>query len=322
MTGYPWHQPLWQQFINVWQQQRLPHAILMTGPKGLAKTALALQMAKYSLCLGPAANDACGQCHSCELFSAGAHPDHLLIEPEEGENAVKIHQIRALIEKQSLTPNISAWKTVVIHPAHKMTHNAGNSLLKLLEEPPAKTLFILVSSQPQQLPITIRSRCQLWPMSAPDMTQAGIWLKQQGATISDRQLQQLAPLAKNAPLMLKQMLAEGYDGLCEQLQADLQLLRQGRANPVQMAASWQQHDLLTIMHILQYDLKSQLIKQPDTAETVMLWQIMDCIQATIKLVSSSNNYNKTLLIGDFMVSVMQIYRTGHSGSAPLSRVSL
>jgi len=322
MTDYPWHQTLWQQFVNVWQQQRLPHAILMTGAKGLAKTDLALKMAQFSLCLSPSAAAACGHCHSCELFHAGAHPDHLLIEPEEGEKSIKIHQTRALKDKQSLTPNISAWKTVVIHPAHVMTNGASNSLLKLLEEPSAKTLFMLVSSQPQQLPITIRSRCQLWPMLSPDPAQTEKWLDEQDIKISAQQLQQLTPLAKGAPLMLQQMLDSRLDLLCEQLQADLQQLMQGRANPIQMTASWLQYDVLTVMHILQYDLKSQLIKLPQTTEAGIMFKLLDCIQATLKLVSSSNNFNKTLLIEDFMVSVMRICRSSKAANTTLSRVSL
>lgn len=322
MTNYPWHQPLWQQFVNFWQQQRLAHAILMTGAKGLAKTDLALTMAKFSLCLRPTESAACGHCHSCELFQAGAHPDHLLIQPEEAGKAIKIDQIRALKEKQSLTPNISAWKTVVIHPAHKMTSNASNSLLKLLEEPQSQTLLILVSSQPQQLPITIRSRCQLWPMLSPDKALTKSWLSEQGVMPSEQQLKQLTPLAKGAPLMLQQMLESRLDLLSEQLKTDMQSLMQGKANPIQMLVSWQQNDLLTVMNILQYDLKNRLVKPPEATETGMLWQIMDCIHVTIKLISSSNNYNKTLLIEDFMISVMRICRSGQTTKAPLSRVSL
>ena len=319
---YPWHKPLWQQFLRVWQQQRLPHAILLTGAKGLAKTDLALDIAQYSLCLKPADLAACGQCHSCQLFSAGAHPDHLLIEPEEAGKTIKIDQIRALKDKQSLTPNISAWKTVVIHPAHKMTTSASNSLLKLLEEPPAQTLLILVSSQPQQLPVTIRSRCQLWPMQSPDNSVTENWLKQQGTEISTAQLAILQPLAKGAPLMLQQLQENGVDVLSQQLQQDLQLLMQGKANPVQMTASWLSYDLLTVMQILFYAVKNRLTSQSNAAEAAMLWQIIDCIQTTIKLVSSSNNYNKTLIIEDFMVAVMRISRSGQTVKAPLSRVSL
>ncbi|MDX1572683.1 MAG: DNA polymerase III subunit delta' [Methylophaga sp.] len=322
MTVYPWHQPLWQQFVNLWQQQRLAHAILMSGAKGLAKTDLALNMAKFSLCLAPSISAACGQCHSCELFAADAHPDHLLIEPEEAGKTIKIDQIRALKDKQSLTANISAWKTVVVHPAHKMTANASNSLLKLLEEPQPQTLLILVSSQPQQLPVTIRSRCQLWPMLSPAPAEIERWLKEQGIKISEKQLHQLTPIAKGAPLMLQQMLESRLDLLVEQLQSDMQKLMQGNANPMQMQINWQQNDLLTVMHILQYDLRNRLIKQPEALEAGILWQILDCIQITIKLVSSSNNYNKTLLIEDFMVSVMRICRSSQTIKPPLSRVSL
>ncbi|MCX4189254.1 DNA polymerase III subunit delta' [Methylophaga sp. OBS3] len=322
MINYPWHQPLWQQFLNIRQLQRLPHAILMTGPKGLAKTELALAISKYVLCQSPAETEACGRCHSCELFAAQAHPDHLLIEPEEGDKTIKIQQIRALIEKQSLTSNIAAWKTVVLHPAHKMTNNASNSLLKLLEEPPAQTLFILVSSQPQQLPITIRSRCQLWPMQSPSLEQAKSWLQGEQIAISETQLQQLLPLSQGAPLMIKQMLEANYDELCAQVNADFEQLLTGKANPIQMSSLWQEHDLLTVLNILQYSMKNKLISQPESQDSRGLWQIMDCIQQTIKLVSSSNNYNKTLLIEDFMISVMRIGRTGQASSTSLSRVSL
>jgi len=130
---YPWQTIQWQLFSQQKQQQRLPHAIVMTGVNGLGKRSLADQMVAALLCENDNTSEPCGQCHSCQLFMAGSHPDHTIIEPEESGKQIKIEQIRRLKDKQQLTPTVAKWKTVIVCPADNMNINANNSLFKLLE---------------------------------------------------------------------------------------------------------------------------------------------------------------------------------------------
>lgn len=311
---YPWQQDTWQHILARVRQQRLPHALLLTGVAGLGKTSLAGKLAESLLCLAPDTDfHACGRCHSCQLMLAGSHPDHLYIHAEEAGKAIKIEQIRALKEKQSLTPSIAAWKTVIIESADAMTHSAANSLLKLLEEPPGNTILILTTDAVHYLPVTIRSRCQQMQLTAPDTQSTLQWLKQQQIEADVAQLQKLASFTFNAPLTIANALTTGEWQHYQQVQQDFEQLLKQSPNPVQLAAEWQQYDLIKVMHQLLFSVKSRLkhslCEEMGREQPQQYWQIVDCIINTIKLLSSSNNYNKTLLIEDFLVSVMHISQT-------------
>ena len=310
----PWQLPLWQHVIARVEQQRLPHAVLLTGVAGLGKTLFAAKMAESLLCQSPNEQfHACGRCHSCQLVQAGNHPDHLTIRSEEAGKSIKIEQIRALKEKQSLTPSIANWKTVIIESADSMTNSAANSLLKLLEEPQNNTILILTTDAVHRLPITIRSRCQQMHLPAPDHSITLHWLSSQGITADAKQVEKIASLTQDAPFAIVKALETNEWQSYQQVQQDFDQLLQQRVNPVQLASQWQQLDLVKVMHQLLSTIKIRLKKHyteyAEDSKTQQYWQIVDCIVNTIKLVSSSNNYNKTLLIEDFMVSVMRISQT-------------
>jgi len=311
---FPWQQDVWQHVVVRVEQQRLPHAILLTGVAGLGKMQFAAKMAESLLCLNTVNQfHACGICHSCQLMQAGNHPDHLTIRSEEAGKSIKIDQIRALKEKQSLTPSVSAWKTVVIESADSMTHSAANSLLKLLEEPQNNSILILTTNAVHRLPITIRSRCQQIHMSAPEYAVSLKWLDSQGISSDIEQLQKLSSLTHDAPFSMVKALESNEWQSYQQIQYDFEELLLQRANPVQLASQWQQLDPLKIMHqllsIIKTRLKNHYSGYAELSDTQQYWQIVDCIVNTIKLISSQNNYNKTLLIEDFMVSVMRIKNT-------------
>jgi len=99
----------------------------------------------------------CDECSSCKKIDAGVHPDFLFIEPESGQ--IRIEEIRAIDDALSLKPFEGRWKIVIVDEAHMMNPFAANAFLKTLEEPPKETLIILISSNPDRLPDTIRSRC-------------------------------------------------------------------------------------------------------------------------------------------------------------------
>ncbi|NQZ54659.1 MAG: DNA polymerase III subunit delta' [Piscirickettsiaceae bacterium] len=316
---YPWQTLQWQQFCQQKIQQRVPHAIVLLGAEGLGKRAFANQLVATLLCEINDAIEPCGQCHSCHLFLAESHPDHIVIEPEETGKQIKIDQIRKLKDKQELTPTVSRWKTVIISPADSMNINANNSLLKLLEEPQPNTLLILITAKAEKLPITILSRCQKMIIPAPEKEIASRWLQQQ-TSFSEPDIAQLLPLAHGAPLKVLTMLEQGVVSTIEQLKHDFDSLLNNDINPVLLAKNWQQYDLLMILNILQNLIHKRIVndqKQLSSESTERYWTIYDCIITAIKLTSSPNNINKILLIEQFMVSVMNVnlrYNTANNSS--------
>jgi len=173
---YPWLTEHWSFFLSRLEQERLAHALMIEGPAGSGKQALATAMVKKLLCSDDQP-EACGQCRSCKLITGGAHPDRFDIQPEEGSDVIKVDQVRALIASLNLTSSISARKVACIHPADAMNMAAANALLKSLEEPVGDAVLILVCSVPTKLPITIRSRCQSIAVSQPDSQLVLEWLE-------------------------------------------------------------------------------------------------------------------------------------------------
>jgi len=303
---YPWQKTQWKSISQQIQQQRLPHALILTGVVGLGKLTLANHIVAKVLCENTHEHDACGSCHSCQLFIAGNHPDHTFIEPEDEGKLIKIEQIRSLKDKQELTPTIAKWKTVIISPAENMNINANNSLLKLLEEPQQNTLLVLVSAKPERLPITILSRCHKITFNVPD-TKSAFSFVQQSSVLKEHDISTLLELAKGAPLAALTLHESNIIEHLSQLDKDFESLLAKQANPVSLTKSWLQYDHLIVFNYLQNTVKKKLIQlqnKDDKTKSKQYWVIYDCIIEAIKLTSSSNNINKTLLIEQFMVSIM------------------
>jgi len=135
---------------------RLAHAYLFAGPEGIGKRLMALAVARILFCQNATG---CGECAACRKLAHRNHPDLHILEPDG--NSIKIEQIRAIQHELSLRPAEAARKVCLIEAAELMTTAAANALLKTLEEPRGDTLLILISSRPQRLLETIRSRCQI-----------------------------------------------------------------------------------------------------------------------------------------------------------------
>jgi DNA polymerase-3 subunit delta' len=136
---------------------RLASSYLFAGEQGIGKRFAALNFAKALNCLDPVDLDACDGCPSCVKIDSGTHPDFLLVEPDGDQ--IKVEQVRRLGEALSLTAYEAKVKVAVMDDAEAMNPSAANAFLKTLEEPPAASLIILVSSSPDRLPDTVRSRC-------------------------------------------------------------------------------------------------------------------------------------------------------------------
>ena len=202
------------QALEIIQQalthHHLSHGYLFTGPSGVGKKMTAFALAQYINCRNPHTDqvESCGQCPSCIKIQNVEHPDVLLVEPTG--SSIKIEQIRLLNTKAALRSYEGAYKVIIIDEAHLMTTEAANSLLKTLEEPAEDTIFILVTAQPQQLPVTILSRCQqiaFKPLTRP---------------ILESILQKLHP-ELSSRVGLASALAQGSASRAEELLADDEL---------------------------------------------------------------------------------------------------
>jgi len=185
---YPWLMPLWSRLLAM--RKRLPHALLLAGPRGVGKLELAKNWARSLLCERPAPEgEACGECEGCHWFAAGTHPDfmHLTLqekETREGEiriaSDISVEQARQAVDFVQLSTYRAGYRLVLVEPAEALNTASANALLKVLEEPPINTVFILVSHQPRQLLPTILSRCHKLEAGLPAPTALDGWLEQNG----------------------------------------------------------------------------------------------------------------------------------------------
>jgi len=142
---------------NAIAQDRLPHALLFTGPRGTGKTTIARVLAKAMNCLeGPTAKP-CNVCRSCKEITSGHAADVFEID---GASNNSVDQVRELRDNLKYMPAHSRYKIYIIDEVHMLSTAAFNALLKTLEEPPEHVLFIFATTEPQKIPVTILSRCQ------------------------------------------------------------------------------------------------------------------------------------------------------------------
>jgi len=143
--------------------EKLPHALLFLGPRGVGKASAALALAQALNCEDRQPDqDACGSCASCRRFAGGNHPDVVILAPPvEGLNPqIKIDQIRALRRQLDYHPHAGAWRVVVLRSAETLNEAAANALLKTLEEPPEGNVLVLTAVGEADLLPTIVSRCR------------------------------------------------------------------------------------------------------------------------------------------------------------------
>ena len=145
-----------QTLQNAIKTGRVSHAFLFTGSRGVGKTSVARIMAKCLNCLQGPTPEPCGICESCISIAAGSHPDVIEIDAASNRGISEIRQLR---ENVGYLPQLSAYKIYIIDEVHMLTTEAFNALLKTLEEPPDHVKFILATTEPHKIPITILSRC-------------------------------------------------------------------------------------------------------------------------------------------------------------------
>jgi DNA polymerase-3 subunit delta' len=141
----------------------LPPSLIFAGASGIGKRVAAVATAQAMNCLAPKKGtdielDACGVCAACKRIQRGVHPDVLVVEP--GDNgSIKIEQVRDIVDRAAYRPFEGRRRVVIIDEADALVGAAQNALLKTLEEPPPSSVFFLVTSRPDVLLPTVRSRC-------------------------------------------------------------------------------------------------------------------------------------------------------------------
>lgn len=257
----PWQIQQWQQLYRSHQAHRLPHALLLVGQSGLGKSLFAAHFAKTLLCKQPINMMACQQCRDCLLVAAGTHPDLCQLVPEKSSLGIKIDQIRAVIEKINHTSSAS-YKIIVINPVDSLLLAASHALLKSLEEPSERVLFILLTEQMERLLPTIRSRCQTIRFAPPEKSLATAWLAQQ--LPQSTPIEKLYHLAAGAPLLALTYVQQNYASFYTDLLISLTHLFDQALDPIQCAARYLKTDtqqlLSTLLNVVSELLKCQLLQ--------------------------------------------------------------
>jgi DNA polymerase-3 subunit delta' len=186
---------------------RLAHGYLFAGPDGVGKTTTALSLAAVLLCLAPVGIEPCGTCPGCRKFLSGNHPDLLRIQPDGA--AIKIDQIRELKKALTFAPFESRLRVVLIEEVQTMRREAGNSLLKVLEEPPPDNLLVLIGSTAGAMLDTIISRCQVIPFAPLPLPLAAQVIRQHRPELDETGSHTLAALADGCPGQALALEAEG-----------------------------------------------------------------------------------------------------------------
>ncbi|MBI5331229.1 MAG: DNA polymerase III subunit delta' [Betaproteobacteria bacterium] len=268
---HPWNRARFRQLTA--DPAHMPHAILLSGAKGVGKLELALELARWLLCQRPHAEGACGDCDACNWFDQGNHPDFRRVEPktedeaEEGvENEAKpktkpkkgarpipVEAVREVTEFLNLSSHRGGWRVALFHPAEAMNAAAANALLKTLEEPPERVLLLLVSHQPGRLLPTVLSRCRQVAIPLPPKDQALVWLEAQAeqaaALLAEAGGAPLAALAFADPerLELRQAFLAALAAPAR-LDAAVVAETYGKKNDPALAWGWLSRWLMDLLH--------------------------------------------------------------------------
>ena len=281
---------------------RLAHGLLLHEDPGAGGLELARWIAQRVNCR-EASRAPCGECQDCRWIAVGQHPDVTMLTREEESQYIRIEQVRDLIVDLSLTAHGRGFKVAIFDGAETLYANAAQSLLKTLEEPPARTLLILVTSQPSRLLPTVRSRCSKLRLVGPareaaanyleDARGAGPWAEALAATGA-------GPFA----------LIDADPAVLAQIRKDtistLQEIASGNVQPPAVAERWTKDDLSIRLSCLESWVTDRILESapirdathlsgPGMAPKICrLFEFSDAIRDMRKLAHTS--VNKTMAV--------------------------
>ncbi len=211
---------------NAISAERVHHAWLFAGTRGVGKTTLARILAAALNCRKGAAPEPCGECESCRSIEEGSFVDLMEVD---AASRTKVEQTRELLENVQYAPTSGSYKIYLIDEAHMLSASSFNALLKTLEEPPPHVKFLLATTEPQRLPVTVLSRCLQINLRSMDSETIGDQLaaicKGEGVEAEPGALSRLARAAngsmRDALSLLDQAIAYGADAVRETDVADM-----------------------------------------------------------------------------------------------------
>jgi DNA polymerase-3 subunit delta' len=289
------HTPLWQRIQPSIEKKHLPHAFLFIGPRHAKMLPFTHRLIAMLLCEKAAAP--CGSCQSCHLIINHIHPDIMYVRPDAASSPIKIEQIRELQQTIYQTPQRGLQRMIVIDPADKLNMAAANALLKVLEEPPLHTRFILLTAQLNSLPLTIISRCQQLVFPLPEYNGAAELSNYlQTATFYTEELGRAALLQQSASII---------HTLCE--------LVDKKIAPCVIATEWSEYTLSDLLwflylltaqaihcHLLGSDLleinSNRLMYFAQTVKSVLLFKQLDKIKHFMQKIQRNITLNQALTL--------------------------
>lgn len=329
---FSWQIKQWKQMWSAKQENRLAHALLVTGIAGTGKAQFVESFVRAYCCKqnktidsDVVPTDECS-CHACRLITGRAHPNVLWIEPEKIGSAIKVDQIRNISDFINQTSLQDEYRIVIINPADEMNINAANALLKTLEEPSPGSILILISNHAAQLPATILSRCQRIIFPRPDTELALTWLNKQLSSHHKKleinlDTELLLRLANGAPLAAMQLVKMEILSARTYLFQTLYLLSQKQADPIQVAAKIQDLEIIPFLdfmltwimdllrlhlgcakdEILNQDFATQLIAIQHQCFLHSINKYMDYLQHVRGQIQMGINLNKQLMIENVLI---------------------
>jgi len=201
-------------FLDALTSERLHHAWLLTGPKGIGKASLAKRLT--AILLSNSEDGLIDKMHpSIRLLETGAHPDFRMVaravDAKTGKlkSDISVAEVRKLHEFLSTTAAQGGWRIILIDAVDDLNRNAANALLKILEEPPKKVVFFLISHAPGRLLPTIRSRCRQLRLNALSDAQVDMVLSQHMPELDAEDARELSLLAQGSPGLALELAGAG-----------------------------------------------------------------------------------------------------------------
>lgn len=205
------HDSAESSFLDAWRGGRLHHAWLLAGPQSMGKSSFAARVARFLMTHGPAGSGVAssleeeGDAAANRLVEAGNHPEILLMKrlaKEKGKDlarSISVDQVRQMTRRLQMSLSMGSWRVIIIDAVDDLEVAGANALLKTLEEPPARTLFLLISHSPGKLLPTIRSRCRTLRFQPVSVDAATNWLKEKRPMLEMSELRAVSEASGGVP---------------------------------------------------------------------------------------------------------------------------
>jgi len=270
MLNAPWLDGDLQRFEARLARGQTPQALLIHGPAGIGRRHFALTVAARLL-----GSDWRPQMATpADQLGGVPHPDYWGVGVEEDSRVIKVDQIRDLNSALSLTSHRGGWKVGLVWPAEVLNHNAANTLLKTLEEPPPATTVLLIADAMSPLPATIVSRCERIRLSPPTRSVALTWLVDHHPDRSA--CERALAFSSGAPLVARSLLGEaqgaGVGKVLAELAEELQQVIDLKVPPTTLARTWAKRDAgvcLRWLYLQTAELLRRQVHSPGDPESVL-----------------------------------------------------